>query len=203
MSLNYGVLLSGGGTNFQAIADHIAQGVLPGKIVLVISNKESAYGLVRAKKMNIPALAVKRKEYISEEAYYEAVGDLLEEKKVDYIFLAGFIRILPESFVHRFEGRILNIHPSLIPKYCGEGFYGERVHQAVVAAGELESGATVHFVDAGCDTGKIILQEKVPVYPEDTWEDVASRVLNVEHEIYTKAILKVIKEDGHGKKSAD
>ena len=195
MPVRFGVLLSGGGTNFQAIADNVRKGVIPGEIALVLSDHKDAYGLVRAEKMGIPHISMLRREYKDSESYYRAMIEKLDAAKVDYLLLAGFMRILPAFFTDHYKRRILNIHPSLIPKFSGKGFYGERVHEAVIAAGEKVSGATVHFVDAGCDTGEIILQREVPVLPDDTAETLAKRVLETEHEIYTEAILRVLKED--------
>ena len=195
MPVRFGVLLSGGGTNFQAIADNVKKGVIPGEIALVLSDHKDAYGLVRAEKMGIPHIGMLRREYKDSESYYRAMIEKLDTANVDYLLLAGFMRILPAFFTDHYKRRILNIHPSLIPKFSGKGFYGERVHEAVIAAGEKVSGATVHFVDAGCDTGEIILQREVPVLPDDTAETLAKRVLETEHEIYTEAILRVLKED--------
>ena len=195
MPVRFGVLLSGGGTNFQAIADNVRKGVIPGEIALVLSDHKDAYGLVRAEKMGIPHAAIERREYKDSESYYRAMIEKLDAANVDYLLLAGFMRILPAFFTDHYKRRILNIHPSLIPKFSGKGFYGERVHEAVIAAGEKVSGATVHFFDAGCDTGEIILQREVPVLPDDTAETLAKRVLETEHEIYTEAILRVLKED--------
>ena len=195
MPVRFGVLLSGGGTNFQAIADNVKKGVIPGEIALVLSDHKEAYGLVRAEKMGISHAAMLRREYNDSESYYRAMIEKLDAANVDYLLLAGFMRILPAFFTEHYKGRILNIHPSLIPKFSGKGFYGERVHEAVIAAGEKVSGATVHFVDAGCDTGEIILQREVPVLPNDTAETLAKRVLETEHEIYTEAILRVLKEE--------
>lgn len=195
MPVRFGVLLSGGGTNFQAIADNVKKGVIPGEIALVLSDHKDAYGLVRAEKMGIPHAAIERREYKDSESYYRAMIEKLDAANVDYLLLAGFMRILPAFFTEHYKRRILNIHPSLIPKFSGKGFYGERVHEAVIAAGEKVSGATVHFVDAGCDTGEIILQREVPVLPDDTAETLAKRVLETEHVIYTEAILRVLKED--------
>lgn len=195
MSVRFGVLLSGGGTNFQAIADNVKKGVIPGEIVLVISDHSDAYGLTRAKNMGIPQTAMPRKKYKDQDSYYRAIMEKLDAARVDYLLLAGFMRILPAFFTEYYKRRILNIHPSLIPKFCGKGFYGERVHAAVLAAGEKVSGATVHYVDHGCDTGEIILQKEVAVLPDDTVETLAGRVLRTEHEIYTEAILRVLKED--------
>lgn len=195
MPVRFGVLLSGGGTNFQAIADNVRKSVIPGEIALVLSDHKDAYGLVRAEKMGIPHAAILRREYKDSESYYRAMIEKLDAAKVDYLLLAGFMRILPAFFTEHYKRRILNIHPSLIPKFSGKGFYGERVHEAVIAAGEKVSGATVHFVDAGCDTGEIILQREVPVLPDDTAKTLAKRVLETEHEIYTEAILRVLKED--------
>ena len=174
------VLVSGGGTNLQAIIDKVADGQLPQvELVKVISSKEGAFALERAAKAGIPGVVAKGQD------------DVLNELKAcgaEMIVLAGYMKVLSKEIIKEYRNRIINIHPSLIPKYCGKGFYGIRVHEAVIAGGETESGATVHFVDEGVDTGEIILQEKVPVLPEDTPEELAARVLEVEHRILAEGL---------------
>ena len=174
------VLVSGGGTNLQAIIDKVADGSLPQvELVKVIASKESAYALERAAKAGIETAVAKEQPQVLEE---------LEGSGAEIIVLAGYMKVLSPEIIKKYRHRIINIHPSLIPKYCGKGFYGIRVHNAVIAAGEKESGATVHYVDEGVDTGEIILQEKVPVLEGDTPEDLAARVLKTEHVILAEGL---------------
>lgn len=183
--LRLGVLVSGGGTNLQSVIDAVENGILQSTIACVISNKESAYGLERARKHEIPAYFINPKE----EGYDEKLLHQLKEEKVDLVVLAGYLKILDKSFIEAYKGRIINIHPSLLPKFGGKGFYGLHVHEAVIASGEKESGATVHFVDAGVDTGKVIIQRKLEVKSEDTPETLQKRILDeIEHKILVEAI---------------
>lgn len=182
------VLVSGGGTNLQAIIDKVQSGELPQvELVKVISSKEGAFALERAAKADIPTAVAKEQ------------ADVLAELKAcgtEIIVLAGYMKVLDPEIIRNYRNRIVNIHPSLIPKYCGKGFYGIRVHRAVIEGGEKESGATVHYVDEGVDTGEIILQEKVPVMEGDTPEDLAARVLKVEHRILAEGLKKAIERLG-------
>ena len=186
--LRIGVLVSGGGTNLQSIIDAIVVGTLKSQIVCVISNKEAAYGLERARKHQIPAYFINPKE----EGYDEKLLIRLKDEEVDLVVLAGYLRILNKELIEAYIGRIINIHPSLLPKFGGKGFYGIHVHEAVLAAGEKESGATVHYVDTGVDTGKIILQRKLQVMSEDTPETLQKRILEqIEHKILVEAIRSI------------
>ena len=190
--LKISVMVSGGGTNFQAVIDGVSSGQIPdSKIVQVISSSSRAYALERAKKHGIPGFVVSSRDYPDQAEKADRILQLLKEKETDLIVLAGYMSVIDERIVDAYRGRIINIHPSLIPKYCGKGFYGKKVHEAVIAGGEKVSGATVHFVDEGIDTGTIILQEQVPVLPEDTADDLAARVLVVEHKILTEAIRRI------------
>lgn len=186
--LKLGVLVSGGGTNLQSIIDHIESGYLPAEIAVVISSKEGAYALERAKKHRIPAYVVKRKDFDSQEKYEDEMIELLRRHHVELVVLAGFIKVLSPHFVRAFPNRIMNIHPALIPSFCGKGFYGEKVHEAVLNYGAKITGVTVHFVDEGTDTGPIILQRAVAVEDDDTPDTLADRVLKEEHKIYPEAI---------------
>ncbi|HVI41411.1 MAG TPA: phosphoribosylglycinamide formyltransferase [Anaerovoracaceae bacterium] len=187
--VNITVLVSGGGTNLQSIIDHIENGYLDkAMIVQVISNNCNAYALERAEKAGIPGICIDREQWPEEKDRYGMILQKLRETDTDLIVLAGYMSILDPELIEAYRNRIINIHPALIPKYCGKGFYGKRVHRAVLEGGEAESGATVHFVDEGVDTGKIILQEKVPVEPEDTEDSLAARVLTVEHRILPQAV---------------
>lgn len=176
---NIAVLVSGGGTNLQSIIDAVEAGRINGQIKLVISNKEGAYGLERAKNHNIRAVFEKDEQ---------AIIDIMKESQIDLVVLAGFLKILSPNFTRAFENRIINIHPSLIPSFCGKGYYGLKVHEAAVEYGVKVSGATVHFVDENADTGPIIRQETVEVLPEDSPEDLQQRVLKIEHRILSQVV---------------
>ena len=189
--LRLGVLVSGSGSNLQSIIDAVEAGNLNSEVVCVLSNKESAFGLERARKHHIPAYFINPKE----EDYDRKVLECLQAHNVDLVVLAGYLKIVDAQMIEAYKGRIINIHPSLLPKFGGKGYYGIKVHEAVIAAGEKESGATVHFVEVGIDTGEIILQEKVPVYETDTPDILSQRVLHeVEHKILVKAIKKLEEE---------
>ncbi len=177
--LNIGVLISGGGTNLQAIIDETKSGGINGTIKLVISNKENAYGLERARLSKIKAV------YETDE---DKIIELLKENNIDLIVLAGYLKIITPKFVDEFRNKIINIHPSLIPSFCGKGYYGEKVHQGVIDYGAKVTGATVHFVDEGADTGAIIMQETVNVEQDDDAKSLAKRVLEVEHRILKESI---------------
>ncbi len=171
MRVKIAVLVSGGGTNLQALLDAQKRGAIPhGEISLVVSNNPNAYALERAKKANIPTALVTK-------ARLDAQLQQLLEGKIDLIVLAGFLAILPKIFTSRWENRIINIHPSLIPSFCGEGMYGLRVHEAALKKGVKITGATVHFVNEVCDGGAIIAQKAVDVLPGDTPEILQRRVM--------------------------
>ena len=166
---NISVLVSGGGTNLQAVIDNVENGFIENaKIVQVLASKEDAYALTRAKNHNIKGVYIGKKNYPVMSERTDAIIRALDEEKTDLVILAGYMSVLEPKLIEAYRNKIINIHPSLIPKYCGKGFYGHFVHEAVIAGGETESGATVHFVDEGVDTGKILIQEKVPVLPDDT-----------------------------------
>lgn len=188
--LRLAVLVSGGGTNLQALIDRIEQKLLPGvSIEVVISSSRKAFALERAKQHGIPAAAIVKKEYNTIEEYEGAFLKLLGSFSVDLIVLAGFLVILPERIVKEYRNRIINIHPSLIPSFCGAGFYGLKVHEAVLARGVKVTGATVHYVDEGTDTGPIILQKPVLVEQGDTPELLQRRVMEqAEWEILPEAV---------------
>ena len=172
------VLVSGGGTNLQALLDADAEGMFPqARIVLVVSNRKKAYALERAKNAGIPAVYLPTVRYESSEAYGMALRDLLIEQKIDLIVLAGFLVVLDKCLVEAFQNRIINIHPSLIPSFCGDGYYGLKVHEEALKRGVKVTGATVHFVDSGTDTGPIILQKAVEIAPNDTPESLQLRVM--------------------------
>ena len=176
---NIAVLVSGGGTNLQSVIDAVEAGKINGQIKLVISNKEGAYGLERAKKHNIRAVFEKDEQ---------AIIDIMKENKIDLVVLAGFLKILSPNFTKAFENRIINIHPSLIPSFCGKGYYGLKVHEAAIEYGVKVSGATVHFVDENADTGPIIRQDTVEVFAGDSPQDLQQGVLKIEHKILSQVV---------------
>ncbi|MCD8216553.1 MAG: phosphoribosylglycinamide formyltransferase [Clostridiales bacterium] len=172
------VMVSGGGTNLQAIIDSIADGrITNAQIVSVISNNPSAFALERARKAGIPGQCISPKQYESREAFNEALLAAVDETGADLIVLAGFLVVIPEQMIARYRNRIINIHPSLIPSFCGTGYYGLKVHEGVLARGVKVTGATCHFVDEGTDTGPIILQKAVEVKEEDTPKTLQQRVM--------------------------
>lgn len=190
------VLVSGGGTNLQALIDAEKSGILQsGRLSLVIANKADAYALTRAKNAGIETAVVLKKECGSAEAFEEKIVELLESHDIDIIVLAGFMVILSEQFTARYPRRIINVHPSLIPSFCGEGFYGLRVHEAALAYGVKVTGATVHFVNEIPDGGEIIMQKAVAIRPTDTPETLQKRVMRLaEWKILPAAVEKVSKE---------
>jgi phosphoribosylglycinamide formyltransferase-1 len=172
------VLVSGGGTNLQAILDAQERGeIVSGRVTLVISDRPGAYALERARKAGVPATVLSRKELGGQAAFEARLTALLEEYRIDLIVLAGFLSILSEDFTRRFDHRIINIHPSLIPSFCGEGFYGLKVHEAALQRGVKVTGATVHFVNEIPDGGEIIAQKAVEIRPGDTAETLQRRVM--------------------------
>ena len=174
------VLVSGGGTNLQALIDAQQKGVIhSGKISLVISNKEGAYALTRAERAGIPSATVTRAGEGGQEAFEAKLISVLEEHRIDMIVLAGFLSILSADFTSRYPERILNVHPSLIPAFCGKGFYGLRVHEAALEYGVKVTGATVHFVNEVPDGGRIILQKAVAIRENDTPETLQKRVMRL------------------------
>ena len=178
MAKKIAVLVSGGGTNLQALIDASKRGEIPsGEIALVLASNDKAYALTRAAENNIPSAVVKRKDYESQIAYEEAVKGVLAENGIDMIVLAGFMTILSENFTSAYPKRIVNVHPSLIPSFCGEGFYGLRVHEAALEYGVKVTGATVHYVNEIPDGGEIILQKAVEILEGDTAEVLQKRVM--------------------------
>ncbi len=187
------VLVSGGGTNLQAIIDAAKAGKIPhGEIALVIANNAGAYALERAKQAGIPTCTVLKKECGSQEAFEEAIVAALDQADIDLIVLAGFMSILSERFTARYERRILNVHPSLIPSFCGQGYYGLRVHEAALAKGVKVTGATVHFVNEIPDGGEILLQKAVDVLPGDTPETLQRRVMEQAEWLLLPAAVEMV-----------
>ena len=189
-----GVLVSGGGTNLQALIDAEKSGIIKsGKIVTVVSNKEGVYALERAKNAGIESAVITRKEYGS--ALCDKILEYLKEKQVDVVVLAGFLAILEGKLLEEYKDRIINIHPSLIPSFCGDGFYGLKVHEAALEKGVKVTGATVHFVNEITDGGKIIMQKAVYIEEGDTPEILQKRVMEqAEWEILPLAVEKVCSE---------
>ena len=187
------VLVSGGGTNLQAIMDAIDAGrITNAGIVSVISNNPKAYALERAKAKGIPQQCITPKDYENREAFHEALLQAVTDAKPDLIVLAGFLVVIPEKMVAAFRGKIINIHPSLIPSFCGEGYYGLKVHEAALARGVKVTGATVHIVDEGTDTGPILMQKAVEVQEGDTPEILQRRVMEqAEWVILPEAINRI------------
>lgn len=188
--LRIAVMVSGGGTNLQAIIDRVADGTITNtEIAVVISNNHGVRALERAQKAGIPALCVSPKDYLDRQTFNQALLDAVDSYQVDLIVLAGFLVVIPEQMIERYENRIINIHPSLIPAFCGTGYYGLKVHEAALARGVKVVGATVHFVDKGTDTGPIILQKAVDVQEGDTPEILQRRVMEqAEWKILPQAI---------------
>ena len=190
-----GVLVSGGGTNLQALIDAQDKVIRDGEIVVVISNKAGAYALERAAKAGIPGRTVLKKDCGSQSAFEQAIQDILREYQVDLIVLAGFLSILSADFTNAYPKRIINVHPSLIPSFCGAGFYGLRVHQAALDYGVKVTGATVHFVNEVPDGGEIILQKAVAIRKNDTPEKLQLRVMRqAEWKILPRAVQLVSKQ---------
>ena len=183
---NIAVMVSGSGSNLQAIIDNVNLGYIKANIELVISSKQDVYALKRAKDNNIKSVVLK-------DDIKKMLG-VLEENDIDLIVLAGYLSILDKKIIERYENRIINIHPSLIPKYCGKGYYGIKVHENVIENKEKVSGATVHYVDNGIDTGEIIIQEHLQVNEDDTAQTLQKRILEIEHKILPKAIKIVIEK---------
>lgn len=188
--MNIAVLVSGGGTNLQALIDAQERGEIKnGKITVVIASNPNAYALERAKNAGIPSMVVSRKEYDSKESYDKALLSALDDKNINLIVLAGFLSILGEELVSKYRNKIINIHPSLIPLFCGDGFYGKKVHTAVLNSGVKVTGATAHFVNEITDGGAIILQKAVPVEQGDNEDILQYRVMRqAEWEILPKAV---------------
>lgn len=176
--LKIAVLVSGGGTNLQAILDAEVRGEIPsGKVSLVVASKPGVYALERAENHNVPTVVVSRKDYDSAAEFDAALLKTLKDNEIDIVVLAGFLSILGEVVIAAYPNRIINVHPSLIPSFCGEGYYGLRVHEAALSRGVKVTGATVHFVNEECDGGPIILQKAVDILPDDTPETLQRRVM--------------------------
>ena len=191
--LKIAVCVSGGGTNLQAIIDGIEQKTITNtEIAVVISNNPGAYALERAKKHGIEAVCISPKEYESRAAFNEDFLRRLDAYEVDLVVLAGFLVRVPDLLLHAYPDKIINIHPALLPKFGGKGMYGDRVHQAVVAAGEKESGITIHYINEHYDEGDTIFRATCPVLPTDSPRDVAEKVHALEYEHFPRVIEQII-----------
>ncbi len=190
------VLASGGGTNFQSIIDGVERGEINAQIVALVSSNHTAYAIERAKKHNIPTHTFALKDYFgSSEKRNDALYDFLIQLNPDLIVLAGYLGVIDKKTVCAFRRKIINIHPALLPKFGGAGYYGLNVHKAVINAGEKISGATVHYVDEGTDTGEIIAQQSLEVYDTDTPESLQQRILTeIEHKLFCTVIAKLCAE---------
>ena len=187
---NIAILASGSGTNAQRISEYFANH--PGiRVKLVLSNNPDAYVLVRARNLGIPSHVFTRK------SFYETheLTDLMKKENISFVVLAGFLWLIPKYFLEAYPGRIVNIHPALLPKYGGKGMFGEHVHEAVIGAGEQESGISIHFINEKYDAGDIIFQARCPVMPDDTPASLAARIHELEYEYYPKIIEKTLTSD--------
>lgn len=191
--LKLAVFASGGGTNLQALIDACRLKAVDAVIMAVISNNSKAFALERAKKAGINTFHISRKKYPDENEYIQTIVNVLTKHNIDLIVLAGYMKLLPGVVVKKYYGRIINIHPALLPRFGGKGMYGLNVHKAVLQAGEKYSGASVHIVDEKYDHGPILIQRRVPVLLNDTPETLAARVLEVEHKILPMAVSLFVK----------
>ena len=200
-SANISVMVSGGGTNLQALIDGVADGRITGaRIALVLSSNPGAYALERARKAGVKTVVISKADYPDEGEKADAILAALAEAETDLVVTAGYMSILDKRVCSAYKGRMINIHPALLPKYGGVGFYGLRVHQAVLAAGEAETGATVHYVDdEGVDSGEIILQESLPIQEGDTPETLQKRVLEkIEHRLIVDGVNIIVRKLSRG-----
>jgi phosphoribosylglycinamide formyltransferase-1 len=186
--LNLCALASGRGSNLEAIIRSQKAGKIKSKVVLVISNNSNSNALNIARRNQIPAVHLSQKQFNSQEEYNNAFLNLLEKHRVDMIILAGYMKLIPPEIVRAYKNRILNIHPALIPSFCGQGLYGLKVHEAVIEYGAKVSGVTVHIVDEQYDTGPVVIQKTAKVLDSDTPETLQKRLLKIEHKIYAEAI---------------
>ncbi len=186
--LKFAVMASGGGTDFQSLIDAVKAGQISAEICCLIAGKPDIYAITRARKAGIPVEIVQKREFADVVSFDEAILKALRHYQADFVVLAGYLSIIGEKTLAAYPNKIINIHPSLIPSFCGMGMYGSRVHEAVIEYGAKFSGATVHFIDGQADTGPIIMQAVVPVEPDDTPQDLAARVLETEHKILPQAV---------------
>jgi phosphoribosylglycinamide formyltransferase-1 len=182
------IFASGSGTNAENIITHFKQGEVA-RVVLILSDNRDAYVLERARKLDVPA-----QYFQSDDLMNGKILEILQKHQTDFIVLAGFLKLFPQSIIEKFPNKIVNIHPALLPKFGGKGMYGDRVHKAVIASGEGESGITIHFVNKNYDDGNIIFQAKCPVLPDDMPETLAQRIHQLEYEFFPKVIESLLKE---------
>ncbi len=187
-----GILVSGRGSNMMAIVDACERGDISASVDLVISNNKDSLALVSAREKNIKTAHIGSSTYPDPDALDMAMTDVLNEHNIDLVLLAGFMKKIGPKMLSSYRGRIINIHPSLLPKFGGKGMFGDNVHRAVIAAGEKESGATIHLVDGEYDEGAILAQETVSIAPDETSESLAAKVLKVEHVLFAETIQKII-----------
>ncbi len=192
--LKLAVFASGRGSNFQSILDAVDRGELELDVVLCLSDRRTAGALERAERHRVPTVVISPVDYETEETYANAMAEALDRHDVNFIALAGYLKKIPPRIIRAYRQRIINVHPALLPAFGGQGMYGRRVHEAVVEYGVHWTGATVHVVEEDYDTGPVVLQEPVPVLPDDTPEDVAARVLRVEHRLYPAALRLFVKD---------
>ena len=185
---NIAIFASGGGSNFKSIHHYVQLGEIPGQIVLTVSNNIDSGAIEYAKEYNISTFIINKVSYLNPTDSEELLIQTLIENDVDLICLAGYMKLLPKSIIHQYQNCILNVHPALLPKFGGKGFYGRKVHEAVIASGAEESGVTVHFVDEGVDTGPIIAQVPVPVFDDDNESSLHQRIQTEEHKIYPQVV---------------
>lgn len=190
--MNIAFFASHGGSNFQAIVEALRNQGIAANPVLLVSNNSDAYALERAKNLGVEPVHISSAQYETAEEFQSALLNLLDEHNIDLVVLAGYMRMIPKVMIEKYRNRILNIHPALLPKYGGKGMYGMNVHRAVHEAGEKESGATVHLVNEKYDEGRILMQEKVAIESTDSPEDIAKKVLEVEHRIYAQTIKEIV-----------
>ncbi len=191
---NIVIFASGSGSNFEAIQKSILEGKIKGKIVLLICNKKDAYVIKRAEKYKIPVKILSEKEFEQYDDYVNELIETLEEYKTDLIVLAGYLRKVPDKVVKRYKGKIINIHPALLPEFGGKGMYGMNVHRKVLESGKKVSGVTIHFVDEEYDHGPIIVQEKVKIDEDETPESLAEKIHKIEHRLYPWVIKKLCED---------
>ena len=185
------VFASHGGSNLQSLIDACESGRIDGKVVLVVCNNRKAYALERAANHGVPALVITDKDFADYAAYASAMLAALDMAGVELICLAGYMKKIPDELIRKYHRRVVNIHPALLPKFGGKGMYGIHVHEAVLAAGETETGVSIHLVDSDYDHGRIISQRRVAVLPGDTPESLQQRVLEIEHELYPETVARI------------
>lgn len=186
--LKFAVMASGGGTDFQSLIDAVESGQIQAEICCLVAGKPDIYAITRAESAGIPVEVVQKKCFSSQEQFDTAILSVLQKYRADFVVLAGYLSIIGEKTLSAYPNKIINIHPSLIPSFCGMGMYGSKVHEAAIAYGVKFSGATVHFIDGQADTGPIIMQAVVPVLEGDSPADLAARVLEIEHKILPEAV---------------